>query len=127
MATPGSSKQDGRSSLAAIAAVLVVGVALGAMILSMGRSKQSAQDDDTPSPKTVSAQPAKTASDEIVIDDAQAKAAGITIESAAPARITSAPISASNELHSGAGPIPAISITLIPLSGPADGVGLFTC
>ena len=89
MATPGRGKHDGRSSLAAIAAVLVVGVALGAMILSMGRSKHSPQDDDTPSPKSVSAPPAKTASDEIVIDDAQAKAAGITIESAAPARITS--------------------------------------
>ena len=49
MATPARGKHDGRSSLAAIAAVLVVGVALGAMILSMGRSKHSPQDDDTPS------------------------------------------------------------------------------
>ena len=92
MATPGSSKQDGRSSLAAIAAVLVVGVALGAMILSMGRSKQSAQDDDAPGTKAVATRSAKSASHdshEVVVDDAQAKAAGITVESVAPARITS--------------------------------------
>jgi cobalt-zinc-cadmium efflux system membrane fusion protein len=84
----GIGKQYGRSSLVAIAAVLVIGVVLGAMILSKNRSSAQ-QEDDAPAGKNVTTQPAKSTPNEVPIDDAQAKAAGITIESVAPARITS--------------------------------------
>ena len=73
----------GRSSIAAIAAVLVVGVAGGAMIMSMERGKGSRKDDDAAKVKQVAEQPANTSStshaNEVTIDDAQIKAAGIEI------------------------------------------------
>lgn len=88
MPVHGIGKQYGRSSLVAIVAVLVIGVVLGAMILSKNHSSDQ-QDDAAPDGKNASIQPAKSAPNEVPIDDAQAKAAGITIESVAPARITS--------------------------------------
>jgi cobalt-zinc-cadmium efflux system membrane fusion protein len=88
MPVQGIGKQYGRSSLVAVAAVLVIGVVLGAMILSKNQSSTQ-QDDETSTGKNVGAEPAKSISNEVPIDDAQAKAAGITIESVAPARITS--------------------------------------
>ncbi len=84
----GIGKHHGRSSLVAIVAVLVIGVLLGAMILSKNRGSAQ-QDDAVPADKNASAQPAKSTPNEVPIDDAQVKAAGITIESVAPARITS--------------------------------------
>jgi membrane fusion protein, heavy metal efflux system len=87
MPVQGIGKQRGRSSLVAIAVVLVIGVVLGAMILSKNRSSTQ-QDDEATAAKNVSAEPAKSMPNEVPIDDAQAKAAGITIESVAPARIT---------------------------------------
>jgi cobalt-zinc-cadmium efflux system membrane fusion protein len=88
MPAHGIGKYHGRSSLVAIAAVLVIGVVLGAMILSKNRSSAQ-QEEDAPAGKNVTAQPAKSMPNEVQIDDAQAKAAGITIEAVAPARITS--------------------------------------
>lgn len=88
MPVQGIGKQRGRSSLVAIVAVLVIGVVLGAMILSKNRSSTQ-QDDETTAAKNVSAESVRSTSNEVTIDDAQAKAAGITIESVAPARITS--------------------------------------
>jgi cobalt-zinc-cadmium efflux system membrane fusion protein len=88
MPVHGIGKYHGRSSLVAIVAVLVIGVVLGAMILSKNRSSAQ-QDDAAPADKNASAQPVKSTPNEVPIDDAQAKAAGITIESVAPARITS--------------------------------------
>ncbi len=88
MPVHGIGKQHGRSSLVAIVAVLVIGVVLGAMILSKNRGSAQ-QDDAAPADKSASAEPAKSTPNEVPIDDAQAKAAGITIESVAPARITS--------------------------------------
>ncbi len=88
MPVQGIGKQRGRSSLVAIAAVLVIGVVLGAMILSKNRSSAQ-QEDDAPAGKNVTTHSAKSTSNEVQIDDAQAKAAGITIEAVAPARITS--------------------------------------
>ncbi|MFM7631918.1 MAG: hypothetical protein ACKO65_00940, partial [Betaproteobacteria bacterium] len=89
----GIGNYHGRSSLAAIAAVLVVGVAVGAMILSMERGKGSQKDDDAAKGKLASEQPAgvvtATPANEVTIDDAQVKAAGIEIAAAAPARIAS--------------------------------------
>ena len=79
MPVQGIGKQRGRSSLVAIAAVLVIGVVLGAMILSKNRGSAQ-QDDAAPADKNASAQPAKSTPNEVPIDDAQAKAAGITIE-----------------------------------------------
>nr|NDG08474.1 hypothetical protein [Oxalobacteraceae bacterium] len=83
----------GRSSIAAIAAVLVVGVAGGAMIMSMERGKGSRKDDDAAKVKQVAEQPANTSStshaNEVTIDDAQVKAAGIEIAAVAPVRIAS--------------------------------------
>ena len=88
MPVHGIGKHHGRSSLVAIVAVLVIGVVLGAMILSKNRGSAQ-QDDAVPADKSASAQPAKSTPNEVPIDDAQVKAAGITIESVAPARITS--------------------------------------
>ena len=88
MPVHGIGKHHGRSSLVAIVAVLVIGVVLGAMILSKNRGSAQ-QDDAAPADKSASAEPAKSTPNEVPIDDAQAKAAGITIESVAPARITS--------------------------------------
>jgi cobalt-zinc-cadmium efflux system membrane fusion protein len=88
MPVHGIGKHHGRSSLVAIVAVLVIGVVLGAMILSKNRGSAQ-QDDAVPADKNASAQPAKSTPNEVPIDDAQVKAAGITIESVAPARITS--------------------------------------
>jgi cobalt-zinc-cadmium efflux system membrane fusion protein len=88
MPAHGIGKYHGRSSLVAIAAVLVIGVVLGAMILSKNRSSAQ-QEEDAPAGKNVTAQPAKSMPNGVQIDDAQAKAAGITIEAVAPARITS--------------------------------------
>ncbi len=88
MPVHGIGKHHGRSSLVAIVAVLVIGVVLGAMILSKNRSSAQ-QEEDAPAGKNVTAQPAKSMPNEVQIDDAQAKAAGITIEAVAPARITS--------------------------------------
>jgi cobalt-zinc-cadmium efflux system membrane fusion protein len=83
----------GRSSIAAIAAVLVVGVVGGAMIMSMERGKGSRKDDDAAKVKQVAEQPANTSStshaNEVTIDDAQVKAAGIEIAAVAPVRIAS--------------------------------------
>ena len=84
----GIGKHHGRSSLVAMVAVLVIGVVLGAMILSNNRGSAQ-QDDAVPADKNASAQPATSTPNEVQIDDAQVKAAGITIESVAPARITS--------------------------------------
>lgn len=93
MPVPRIGKHHGRSSLAAIATVVVVGIALGAMILSMDRSKHTQQDDDAAKAKQAAGQPATGATalhaNEVTIDDAQIKAAGISVESVAPARITS--------------------------------------
>ncbi|MFN5354448.1 MAG: efflux RND transporter periplasmic adaptor subunit [Burkholderiaceae bacterium] len=88
MPVHGIGKHHGRSSLVAIVAVLVIGVVLSAMILSKNRGSAQ-QDDAVPADKNASAQPAKSTPNEVPIDDAQVKAAGITIESVAPARITS--------------------------------------
>ncbi|MCE2866137.1 MAG: efflux RND transporter periplasmic adaptor subunit [Oxalobacteraceae bacterium] len=88
MPVHGIGKHHGRSSLVAIVAVLVIGVVLSAMILSKNRGSAQ-QDDAVPADKSASAQPAKSTPNEVPIDDAQVKAAGITIESVAPARITS--------------------------------------
>jgi len=88
MPIQGIGKQYGRSSLVAVAAVLVIGVVLGAMILSKNQSSTQ-QDDEATAAKKVSAESATSTPNEVSIDDAQAKAAGITIESVAPARITS--------------------------------------
>ena len=88
MPVHGIGKHHGRSSLVAIVAVLVIGVVLGAMILSKNRGSAQ-QDDAVPADKNASAQPAKSTPNEVPIDDAQVKAAGITIELVAPARITS--------------------------------------
>ena len=88
MPVHGIGKHHGRSSLVAIVAVLVIGVVLGAMILSKNRGSAQ-QDDAVAADKSASAQPAKSTPNEVPIDDAQVKAAGITIESVAPARITS--------------------------------------
>lgn len=84
----GIGKHHGRSSLVATVAVLVIGVVLAAMILSKNNSS-SQHDDAVPADKNASVQPAKSTPNEVPLDDAQVKAAGITIESVAPARITS--------------------------------------
>lgn len=89
MPAPGNSKYRGRSSLLAIAVVLLVGVALGAMILTKDQSQQPQADGDQPTARQASKPSANTATHEVEIDDAQIKAAGITIEAVAPARITS--------------------------------------
>lgn len=88
MPVQGIGKYRGRSSLVAIVVVLVLGVVLGAMILTKNRSSHQ-QEDDAPAGKNASAQSAAIITNEVAIDDAQAKAAGITIEAVAPARITS--------------------------------------
>jgi len=93
MPIPRIGNYHGRSSLAAIAVVLVVGIALGAMILSTDRSKHGQQDYDAAKAKQSSAQASAGVTthlaNEVTIDDAQIKAAGISIESVAPARISS--------------------------------------
>ena len=80
--------QHGKSSPAAIVAVVVVGVVLGALILNYDRNKSSAPADDAKAP-VAAAQPAKQVASRVDIDDAQAKEAGISIEAAGPARIAS--------------------------------------
>lgn len=80
--------QQGKSSIAAIAVVIVIGIVLAALILTMGRNKTSASDDnDHAAPVSAKSQP--QGSTRVEIDDAQAAAAGITIEVAGPARISS--------------------------------------
>ncbi len=84
--------QRGQSSLVAIVAVVVIGVILGALILVMDRKQPSAAGDDGDRKPAASAQPAATAAmiSRVDMDDAQAKAAGISVEAAGPARIVSA-------------------------------------
>ncbi len=75
---PSPEKNQGKSSVVAIAAVLVVGVVLGALIL---RSEQGK------APPAATPAAAKAPVDRVTIDDAQARAAGIDIDTAGPARI----------------------------------------
>ena len=76
--------QRGKSSPAAIAAVIVVGAVLGALILTMDRSAEPADDDKAPA---AAAQP--PAASHVDIDEAQVKAAGISVETAGPVHIAS--------------------------------------
>lgn len=80
--------QRGKSSLAAIVIVIIAGVVLGTLILTMNRNPSSAGADDgkEAAPANAAAQPAAARVD---IDDAQAQAAGISVEAAGPARISS--------------------------------------
>ncbi|MEO0318979.1 MAG: hypothetical protein RL404_2656 [Pseudomonadota bacterium] len=102
--------QHGASQFKAIVTLLVVGVALGAWILSMdkGRSVKSGDDDDAPAaqvtrsataPAAASASASASASapapasvqpaPRIDLEEAQIKTAGLAVETAGPARITS--------------------------------------
>ncbi len=81
--------QRGKSSVVAIAAVIVVGAVLGALILTIDRNKAGAPADDDKTP-AAAAQPQKPEAERVEIDDAQAQAAGIAVDAAGPARISSA-------------------------------------
>ena len=85
------SHQRGKSSVVPIAAVVVVGVVLAALILLIDRKQPSAarDDDKTPAAQGSSANAQKPVTDRIDIDDAKAKAAGISVEVAGPASIVS--------------------------------------
>ncbi len=88
---PAHRHQRGQSSLVAIVAVVIIGVILGALILVMDRKQTSATGDDDDKKPAASAQPTAAAvmASRVEIDDAQAKAAGISVEAAGPARIMS--------------------------------------
>ncbi len=87
-------RQHGASQFKAIAALLVVGVALGAWILSMdkGRSVKAGDDDEAPAAQ---ARPSATTpaaaqhAPRIDLEEAQVKTASIAVETAGPARIAS--------------------------------------
>ncbi len=89
-------RQRGASQFKAIAALLVVGIALGAWILSMdkGRSVKAGDDDDAPAAQAGPAAPATASAaaqqaPRIDLEEVQIKTAGIAVESAGPARIAS--------------------------------------
>lgn len=76
--------------MAAIGAVIVVGGILGALILTLGRNSSSpANDDGKASAASSVAKPGTPVLNRVEIDDAQSKAAGISVEEAGPARIAS--------------------------------------
>ncbi len=85
------SHQRGKSSVVAIAVVVIVGIVLAALILLIDRKQPSAarDDDKTPAAQGSSANAQKPVTDRIDIDDAKAKAAGISVEVAGPASIVS--------------------------------------
>ncbi len=76
-------QNQGKSSVIAIAVVLVVGAVLGALILRSDHGKAPAAAGGTAAP----APAAKAPADRVAMDDAQLKAAGIDIDTAGPARI----------------------------------------
>jgi cobalt-zinc-cadmium efflux system membrane fusion protein len=83
-------RQRGKSSTAAIGAVIVVGLILGALILTLGRNSSSpANDDGKANAASNVAKPGTPVLNRVEIDDAQSKAAGISVEEAGPARIAS--------------------------------------
>ncbi len=87
-------RQHGASQFKAIAALLVVGVAVGAWILSMdkGRSVKAGDDDETPAAQakpSASAPDAAQLAPRVDLEEEQVKNAGIAIETAGPARIAS--------------------------------------
>jgi cobalt-zinc-cadmium efflux system membrane fusion protein len=86
---PPIAHQDGQSSLAAIVAVIVIGVILGALILTMDRKQSSADDDDNQSAAATQTASGAVVASRVDIDDVQTKAAGISVEAAGPARIVS--------------------------------------
>lgn len=78
--------QRGKSSTAAIAAVVVVGAVLGALILTVDRNQPAETAGEGKAPSAAAQPPAANRVD---IDDAQAKEAGISVEAAGPAHIAS--------------------------------------
>lgn len=85
-------RQHGASQIKAIAALLLVGVALGAWILTMdkGRSVKAGDDDNAPPAKAAASAPATAQhAPRVDLEDAQIKTAGIAVEAAGPARIAS--------------------------------------
>lgn len=81
-------RRPGKAQVLAIAAVIVAGIVLGALILSMepGRHVGADDDDDVPA---ASATAAGGAREQVAMSEAQVKASGIAIEAAGPARIAS--------------------------------------
>lgn len=77
-------KNQGKSSLVAIAVVLVVGAVLGAFILRSDPGKAPAAASGNAAPAAAP----KAQADRVTIDDAQLQAAGIEVETAGPARIS---------------------------------------
>ncbi len=93
---PFPQQQRGASQFKAIAALLLLGVVLGAGILMMdkGRSVKAGDDDGNDaapakSAATSTTQPAEQKAPRIDLGDAQIKTAGISVEAAGPARIAS--------------------------------------
>ncbi len=84
-------RQRGVGQQAAILVLLVVGVALGAWILSLdkGRSVKAGDDDDGPRRPPAAARGATHAAARIDLEDAQVKASGIAVLQAGPVRIAS--------------------------------------
>jgi cobalt-zinc-cadmium efflux system membrane fusion protein len=85
------SRQRGKSYMPAIAAVVVVGIVLAALILFIDRKQPSASRDDSKASaaQATSVDSQKHDASRVEINDAQAKAAGISVEAAGPVRIAS--------------------------------------
>lgn len=81
-------RRHGKVQALAIAAVIVAGIVLGALILSMEPGRHVGADDDDDAP-AASATAAGGAREQVAMSAAQVKASGIAIEAAGPARIAS--------------------------------------
>lgn len=87
-------RQRGRAQALAIVAVIIAGIAIGALILSMEPGRHVGPDDDDDAPRPAAAAPeagdgASRASQHVAMSDVQVSASAIAIETAGPAQIAS--------------------------------------